>query len=75
MKPLIKYRGGKFNEISNIEKHTQTSPAISSTAQEREKIMNMTHQEALRELIKIRKIESKIKTIKNVIDNELFSVR
>jgi type II restriction enzyme len=41
---------------------------------EREKIMNMTHQEALNELIKINKIDNKIRVIKNVSDNGLFAI-
>jgi len=44
-------------------------------AQEREKIMRMSHQEALKELIKVHKIESKIKIINEVSDNNLFTIR
>ena len=44
-------------------------------AQEREKIMRMSHQEALRELIKVHKIDSKIKTIKSISDNGLFTIK
>ena len=44
-------------------------------ASEREKIMQMSHQEALKELIKINKIENKIKIIKSVNDNELFNIK
>jgi len=44
-------------------------------AQEREKIMRMSHQEALRELIKVHKIDSKIKTIKSISDNGLFAIK
>ena len=44
-------------------------------AQEREKIMRMSHQEALNELIKVHKINSKIKTIKSIYDNGLFTIK
>lgn len=44
-------------------------------AQEREKIMRMSHQEALKELIKVHKIDSKIKTIKSISDNGLFTIK
>ena len=35
----------------------------------------MTHQQALKELIKVHKIESKIKTIEAISDNGLFNVK
>lgn len=44
-------------------------------ASEREKIMRMGHQEALRELIKISKIDKKIKMIESIRDNGLFGIR
>lgn len=43
-------------------------------ASEREKIMGMDHNEALLALIKMSKIENKIKTIKNITDNGLFDI-
>jgi type II restriction enzyme len=49
--------------------------ALTFLAQEREKIMRMTHQEALNELIKVHKIDSKIKTIQSISDNGLFSIQ
>lgn len=49
--------------------------ALAFLAQEREKIMRMSHQEALKELIKVHKIESRIKTIKAISDNGLFNVK
>lgn len=42
---------------------------------QREKIMRMSHKEALKELIKVHKIESRIKTIKAISDNGLFNVK
>lgn len=44
-------------------------------ASEREKIMRMSHDEALRELIKISKIESKIKIIESITDSGLFGIK
>jgi len=49
--------------------------ALTFLAKEREKIMRMSHDEAVIELIKVYKIESKIKTIKAVSDNQLFSIK
>ncbi len=58
-------------EAINIAKNE----ALKFLALEREKIMTMTHDEALRELIKISKIESKIKIIESIRDNGLFEIR
>ncbi len=44
-------------------------------AQQREKIMRMSHQEALNELIKVHKIDSKIKIINSIKDNGLFAIK
>jgi len=49
--------------------------ALRFLAKEREKIMRMTHNEALKELIKVHKIDSKIKTIQSISDNGLFSIK
>jgi type II restriction enzyme len=49
--------------------------ALTFLAMEREKIMNMSHQEALKELIKVHKIDSKIKTIQSISDNGLFTIQ
>jgi type II restriction enzyme len=46
--------------------------ALYFLAQEREQIMQMNHQEALQEFIKIRKIENKIKAINTISDNRLL---
>lgn len=43
-------------------------------AKQREKIMRMDHQEALKELIKVHKIESKIKIINSIKDNGIFTI-
>ena len=72
----------KVEPLWNIEKSVATESieiakeeALTFLAKEREKIMRMSHQEAINELIKVHKIESKIKTIKAVSDNELFKIK
>lgn len=49
--------------------------ALKFLALEREKIMRMSHDEALKELISVHKIESRIKVINSVNDNGLFAIR
>lgn len=44
-------------------------------AKQRENIMKMSHEEALNELIKINKIDSKIKIIKGIKDNGIFAIK
>ena len=44
-------------------------------ASEREKIMRMSHADALKELIKVNKIDKKIQTIKSISDNGLFAIK
>lgn len=49
--------------------------ALTFLAAEREKIMRMSHEEALKELIQVHKIESRIKVINSVSDNGLLGIR
>jgi type II restriction enzyme len=49
--------------------------ALTYLANEREKIMRMSHNEALNELIKVHKIESRINTISAISDNGLFTLK
>ena len=49
--------------------------ALAFFAHEREKIMRMSHEEALLELVRVRKIESRIKIIRSVTDNGILSIR
>ena len=49
--------------------------ALAYLANEREKIMRMSHKEALNELIKVHRIESRIKTINSISDNGLFAIK
>lgn len=48
--------------------------ALTFLSSEREKIMRMTHAEALHALLKAQKIESKIKTITSISENKLFEI-
>lgn len=72
----------KIQPIWDIEKGVATESisiakeeALTFLAQEREKIMRMSHKEALKELIKVQKIESRIKTINAISDNGLFTLK
>jgi hypothetical protein len=49
--------------------------ALTFLAEEREKIMRMSHEEAIRELIQVHKIESRIRVINSVSDNGLLDIR
>ena len=62
----------KLASIESIQIGKQE--ALEFLSSEREKIMRMSHQEALKALIKSSKIESKIRTINNVSDNGLFGI-
>ena len=48
--------------------------ALTFLSIERERIMKMSYNEALKELIKVHKIENKIKTINAISDNGLFTL-
>ncbi|MCD8528510.1 MAG: HindIII family type II restriction endonuclease [Chitinophagales bacterium] len=72
----------KMYPLWNIEKNVAAESiaiakeeALTFLAQEREKIMRMSHKEALNELIKVNKIESRIKTINSIADNGLFTLK
>ncbi len=72
----------KAQQLWDIEKGVATESiaiakeeALIFLAQEREKIMRMSHKEALKELIKVHKIENRIKTINAISDNGLFTLK
>lgn len=72
----------KIQPLWDIEKGVATESiavakdeALTFLAKEREKIMRMSHKEALTELIKVHKIESRIKTINAISDNGLFTLK
>ena len=47
--------------------------ALRFLAEERERIMKLSHQEAINEVLKWRKIETRIQTVKTVTDNGLLN--
>ncbi|MDP2166789.1 MAG: HindIII family type II restriction endonuclease [Thermodesulfovibrionales bacterium] len=49
--------------------------ALTFLANERENIMRMSHEEALLELVRVYKIESRIKVIRSVTDNGILEIR
>lgn len=49
--------------------------ALTFLSSERTKIMQMSHEEALEELVRVHKIESRIEVIKSVSDNGILGVR
>lgn len=72
----------KIEKLWEIEKGVATESisvakeeALTFLAIEREKIMRMSHKEALKELIKVHKINSRIKTINSISDNGLFTLK
>ncbi|CAO3460856.1 hypothetical protein [Azospirillum argentinense] len=49
--------------------------ALTFLAKEREKIMRMSHEEALIELVKINKIESRMNVIRSLNGNNILGIR
>jgi type II restriction enzyme len=49
--------------------------ALTFLANKREQIMRLSHKEALLELVRVHKIENKIKTINSVSNNDILSIR
>lgn len=73
--------GGRVQELWKSEKIATVESisiskdiALSHYAAEREAIMRMTHEEALKKLIEMHKIDSRVETIKAVSDNLLMAV-
>lgn len=70
-----------IQELWKTEKQAATeaveiakSEDLTFLAKQRENIMRMSHEEALTELIKVHKIDSKIKTISSIKDSGLFAI-
>ncbi|MDO4764377.1 MAG: HindIII family type II restriction endonuclease [Flavobacteriaceae bacterium] len=61
-------------EISNESLHIAKQIDLEYLASERERFMRMSHQDAIKELIKISKLENKIEIISAVKDNGLFNI-
>lgn len=73
--------GGRVQELWKAEKIATVESiiiskdiALSHYAAEREAIMRMTHDEALKKLVEMHKIDSRVETIKAVSDNLLMAV-
>ncbi len=49
--------------------------ALTYLANERAKIMQMSHEEALAELVRVHKLESRIEVVKSVADNGILGIR
>lgn len=49
--------------------------ALSYLSYEREKIMRMSHEDALKELLKANKIDRKMETVKQISNNRLFEIK
>lgn len=62
----------KLASMESIE--MAKAEGLAYLASEREKIMRMSHEEALQELIKVNKIDSKIRVIERISDNGLFNI-
>ena len=48
--------------------------ALTFLAKEREKIVRMSYEEAILELVRVHKIDSRIKTIKSVVSNNILTI-
>lgn len=65
----------KIEKLASMESiEIAKEEGLAFLASEREKIMRMSHKEALKELIKINKIDNKIKVIQKISDNGLFTM-
>lgn len=72
----------KIEPLWNSEKEASSNSisfakeeALTFLVQEREKIMRMSYSEALKELIKVHKIDGRIKTISAIADNGIFTIK
>lgn len=81
-KTMLSFSPKKIEELWKLEKQAAVESiaaakqeALTFLASEREKIMRMTHEEAIKELIHVHKIESRIKVIKSVSDNDILGIR
>lgn len=65
----------KIEKIASVESiEIGKKEGLFFLAQEREKIMKMSHTDAIKELMKVHKIENRIRTITSISDNGLFSI-
>ena len=65
----------KEEKIATIESiHISREEALTFLAQERERIMKLSREEAIKEVIKSSKIENKIRAIKSISDNGIMGM-
>ncbi len=66
----------KDEKMASIESiYLSRKEALGFLATERERIMRLSKEEAIKEVLKSSKIENKIKAIKSVSDNGLFGLK
>lgn len=72
----------EIEKLWKIEKQAATESiaaakeeALTYLANERAKIMQMSHEEALAELVRVHKLESRIEIVKSVADNGILGIR
>ena len=72
----------KMEELWKIEKQAAVESiavareiALTFLTNERAKIMSMSHDEALQELVRVHKLDSRIQTVRRVTDNGLLEIR
>ena len=66
----------RIEKIASIEAmQIAKNEGLKFLASERDRFIRMSHNEVLKELIKISKIENKIKTIESISDNGLFEIK
>ncbi len=73
---------GNVSELWSVEKRAASESviiakevALTYLAKEREKIMAMSREEAIQELVKAHKIESRIRVISSVLDSGIFGMK
>ena len=73
--PKIIHALWKTEKMASLESMEITKQeSLAYLARERERIMRMSHEQALKELITMSKIDSKIKIIESISDNGLFNI-
>ena len=71
----IEYLWKTEKEAATESTEIAKKEGLTYLASEREKIMRMSHDEALKELIKMSKIDSKIRIIQSITDSGLFGIK
>lgn len=66
------WREEKMASVESIK--IAREEALTLLARERERIMKLTHEDAIKEVLKWRKIENRIRAVKSVTDNGLLEL-